>query len=105
MPRKKKILFLLIIGVMIIASFVIMDIYKPDKMVISYIKVIEKHNEDNKDYFIVGVNPHDPEAEPVKIYIKEKNVWNIVMVDQTYLATYDFISSNSYKLDEIKLPD
>ncbi|MGG4106718.1 hypothetical protein AAXB25_22730 [Paenibacillus lautus] len=104
MPKKKKILFLLIIGVMIIASFVIMDINKPDKMVISYIKVIEKNNEDNKDY-IVGINPHDPEAKPVKIYIKEKNVWNIVMVDQTYLATYDFISSNSYNLDEIKLPD
>lgn len=57
----------------------------------SYISILEKGNKGG-DYWAIVQNPFDPEKKKFKIKIDSKTTWNLLIINEKYLATYEYYS-------------
>ncbi|MBS5910342.1 hypothetical protein P4H94_02130 [Paenibacillus macerans] len=99
---KKRVPFLFIIALIIFLT----GCSTSKSSVTSYIKILEKESSKN-NYWIIAVNPYDSRSKEISILIKDKNTWNLLLLNKIYFATYESIYSNSTKfnLKEIDYPD
>jgi hypothetical protein len=71
---------------------------------VSYIEVLKKA-ESQGDYWMITKNPMDSKDIPIKIYIDNKNTWNLIEINKIYFASFEFDNKNNAKLLNIDYPD
>jgi hypothetical protein len=71
----------------------------------SYVKILEKESTE-EGYFVIVENPNDSETGKFKLNVDNENTWNLLVVGNTYLASYHYKSlDNNGKLGSIQIPN
>jgi hypothetical protein len=87
--NKKIILPLIVVSIVVVAFFFINSISSVSTA--TFITIIEKgHSENNKESWIIAINPSAPKEiqEEIKIYVKEPMVWNLIEKNETYFVNF-----------------
>ncbi|CAH2717479.1 hypothetical protein BACCIP111895_04693 [Neobacillus rhizosphaerae] len=79
-------------SILIVIILALVIIYKANIInTTSYITILDKGN-DGRNYWVVVVNPFDSVKKKFKINIDSKTTWNLIKINEKYLATYEYIS-------------
>lgn len=107
MYLKKYPFQLIVVGILflIIVTFVYISSSYRQQIVsntTSYIEILEIGGDDNYPWAIVK-NPYDSKATTFKLYLENYNTKNLLVVGDTYLATFETnLNTNKVVLIEIK---
>lgn len=71
---------------------------------VSYIQVIDKGKADDGEYWILVSAPDQDKnkANEFKINLEDKNLWNLIEIDEKYVAHYTKRNNGLYYLYEIE---
>ncbi|TVX88165.1 hypothetical protein [Paenibacillus agilis] len=104
MRRKIYILFFIIIILGLITSCSDKEDEEQDiSAIVSNLNVIEKGKEEPDKYWIIAFYPDKYKPiEKMKIFVKDKNVWNLIEINRTYTAHYAKDTSGVFNLYTIE---
>lgn len=96
----------LAIIVILVYSFVINPKVKNEtyEHTSSMLVITEKLVIDNK-FYIKAYDPNSSEQEMKNMEVQSEEVYNLLLLNQEYLATYTLLPNNKIRIDEIKLSE